>query len=546
MKSLKEVERSEFKVTRAILPLRPAFAARWTAAALVAVGLTLPAVADQFQRITFDSGPDAPSTEQVTFATAEIANATGSLFYTAGARTGQFGQRIHVNRYAQNGAWLQNAEWAIGTGPTASRALSMLVQPPANRLVFAGETNGAGVSLGVFVLRSDASFNLDPTFAYAYTASASVDNRPVVSIRQNTDGTMVFTARRLVGATLRGVLNRIDPNGLPIFFRNYLDPSAPNSCWVSFSDVRRVSDGYVVVGYAAVASTAPKSTLLLKTDLGGNFVWARLFQPPTGLALESTGEALDVLTDDSIVFVSRLETGGTVIASQFVRTDPLGNPLWFRNYFEFLAAHAALQIDQCGQIACAGVFQTTSPPAPDTSALVFLRLSGAPIRNMAYGTGSPEFFRGKALAVTRDGGYLVAGDHLRTAADLRDIHMAKSNPVAYTGCFEIDRAVQISAQPSTVLQRDLTFTIDGDFVTIVPQRDIIPNDQRILCTRCVGDIDGLGTVDLPDLTALLASFGTCEGSALFNPMAKFANDCSPCIGLNDLTVFLGQFGLVCP
>ena len=308
--------------------------------------------------------------------------------------------------------------------------------------------------------------------------------------------------------------------------------------------MRRVSDGYVVVGYLAVASTAPKSTLLLKTDLGGNFVWARLFTP-TNIAAESTGEALDVLADDSIVYVSRLETGGTVIGSQFVRTDPLGNPIWFRNYFDFFAAHAALHIDPCRQIACAGVFRSPGG-GPDKSALVFLQLTGGPIRNMDYGTGLPDFFRGKALALTFGGGYQVAGDHLLTAADLRDIHMAKSNPVARTGCFELDRPVNIDPRPSVVAARDLAFTIDGDFVQIQPIRTDVLIGQRLLCSSCTGDINGNGVVDLPDLTALLASFGACEGMATFNPLAKLASDCSPCIGLNDLTELLSRFGFVCP
>ncbi len=60
---------------------------------------------------------------------------------------------------------------------------------------------------------------------------------------------------------------------------------------------------------------------------------------------------------------------------------------------------------------------------------------------------------------------------------------------------------------------------------------------------CGGDVDGDLDIDLNDLAALLAAFGTCDGDADFNPGADFDGD--SCVGLTDLATLLAAFGTVC-
>ena len=55
-----------------------------------------------------------------------------------------------------------------------------------------------------------------------------------------------------------------------------------------------------------------------------------------------------------------------------------------------------------------------------------------------------------------------------------------------------------------------------------------------------GDVNGDGIVDLADLTALLAAFGSCTGDANFLAAADF--DGNGCIELGDLTFLLANFG----
>ncbi len=62
--------------------------------------------------------------------------------------------------------------------------------------------------------------------------------------------------------------------------------------------------------------------------------------------------------------------------------------------------------------------------------------------------------------------------------------------------------------------------------------------------RCGEDIDGDGSVGLPDLAALLASFDRCRGEQGFNPDADVNGN--GCVDLADLAAVLGLYGQPCP
>ena len=55
-----------------------------------------------------------------------------------------------------------------------------------------------------------------------------------------------------------------------------------------------------------------------------------------------------------------------------------------------------------------------------------------------------------------------------------------------------------------------------------------------------GDLDNDGDVDLNDLAALLAVYGTCAGDATYDPAADL--DGSGCIDLPDLATLLAHYG----
>ncbi len=62
----------------------------------------------------------------------------------------------------------------------------------------------------------------------------------------------------------------------------------------------------------------------------------------------------------------------------------------------------------------------------------------------------------------------------------------------------------------------------------------------LLTPTVPGDVDGDGDVDLEDLAALLAAYGTCLGDPTYNPDADLDGD--DCVDLEDLAILLANYG----
>lgn len=68
--------------------------------------------------------------------------------------------------------------------------------------------------------------------------------------------------------------------------------------------------------------------------------------------------------------------------------------------------------------------------------------------------------------------------------------------------------------------------------------------RNSLCPPCVADVNGSGTVDLSDLSAVLSHYGVCYPTATFAP--EFDLNADNCVELGDLAAVLAAFGQVCP
>ena len=61
---------------------------------------------------------------------------------------------------------------------------------------------------------------------------------------------------------------------------------------------------------------------------------------------------------------------------------------------------------------------------------------------------------------------------------------------------------------------------------------------------CPEDLDGDGSVNLADLSIMLAAYGSCAGDANFEPAADL--DADGCVALGDLSMLLAAYGTTCP
>jgi hypothetical protein len=95
-----------------------------------------------------------------------------------------------------------------------------------------------------------------------------------------------------------------------------------------------------------------------------------------------------------------------------------------------------------------------------------------------------------------------------------------------------DLAVPNSNIGSPAIGCDGTLVIAGVGTSVTGYRTV----------RCAGDLDLDGVVGLNDLTILLGNFGVLSGAATVDG----DSDCDGDVDLTDLSVFLSRFGLACP
>ena len=92
--------------------------------------------------------------------------------------------------------------------------------------------------------------------------------------------------------------------------------------------------------------------------------------------------------------------------------------------------------------------------------------------------------------------------------------------------------------------------IDGTFAVVGSPYDYDNHGSAFIYERsgsgsdCPGDLDGDGDIDLSDLAALLAAYGTVAGDTNYNPDADL--DADGDVDLSDLAALLAVYGTTCP
>jgi hypothetical protein len=268
------------------------------------------------------------------------------------------------------------------------------------------------------------------------------------SVLENPDGTFLFAGTRYpaVGPG-RIYIVKTDANGGVLWEKSYLSPDNNGAIAAS---VRRTSDGgYIVAGKATYASVL--CFFLLKTDTNGNLQWSKPYAGalPEGNGFESVVQTADngyvavgstiagnqkyiylVKTDPSgniqdqdyfggpgpdygfsvqgtrdggFVVAGEYDAGGPLNGIYLVKTDAARNHVWSRTYGQG-RAYAVVQAPDNGFVLTGYI-----PGAGGKNDLFVMKTNAVGDNIVTKTFGGTRDDEGCSIAVTKDGGYIVAG-----------------------------------------------------------------------------------------------------------------------------------------
>jgi len=131
-------------------------------------------------------------------------------------------------------------------------------------------------------------------------------------------------------------------------------------------------------------------------------------------------------------------------------------------------------------------------------------------------------------------GWVADGIHPRTV-----VQGIWANAIVTALNLAYDADVALFTEEEILTNGDLTY---GGADTLEAQ--IGPYEAYITVFGIPGDLDDDGDVDLNDLAALLAAYGSCAGDPEYNPEADL--DENGCVGLSDLAILLANYGAGSP
>ncbi len=222
---------------------------------------------------------------------------------------------------------------------------------------------------------------------------------------------------------------------------------------VANSLVETLDGGYALAGYTNSSGAGNEDFWLVKTDAGGNMEWNRTYG---GLGHDSA-DSLVVTLDGGYALAGCTNSSGAG-SNDFwlVKTDELGNMEWARTYggMENDEAHSLVATSD-GGYAMAGTTESFGAGNRDFW-LVKTDSSGNMEWNQTYGGTRDDY--AWSLVENSDGGFALAGSTFSFGAQLCDVWLVKTDGVG-----DIEWG-QVYGGAEHDLARSLAITSDGGYV----------------------------------------------------------------------------------
>jgi len=242
------------------------------------------------------------------------------------------------------------------------------------------------------------------------------------TVIQTIDGGFVFTGYTFSGSAGYSdvLLVKTDIDGVQIWSKIF-----GGTGWeYGYSVCQTASDsGYIVAGYTTSSGEGSRDVYLVKTDSEGNELWTNTFGG-TGL---DVGMSVCETGNGSYFICGYTESSGAGEDDIFlVKADSGGNEVWTRAYGGSASERGnSIQRTSDGNFIIAG--STATYGYGNRNAwLIKIDPEGETLWTGNFGQ-SDDFEQGNSIALTSDGGYVIAGSCDDHSTELHDMYLIKAN-----------------------------------------------------------------------------------------------------------------------
>ncbi|OYD15375.1 hypothetical protein CH330_05905 [candidate division WOR-3 bacterium JGI_Cruoil_03_51_56] len=215
-------------------------------------------------------------------------------------------------------------------------------------------------------------------------------------------------------------LVKTNPNGDTIWTRRYGGVTAPDRA----RSVQETPDGYIVVGETESFGSGQSDIWLLKTDRSGDTVWTRVY----GGTAQDKGYSVQPTPDGHYVTAGWTRSYGAGGCDVWlIKTDAGGNTVWAKTYGgPSNDCGLSVQVTSDSGYIISGWSIPDGAPAADAY-LVRTDADGDTLWTKTFGDFDPTE-KGVSVQLTSDGGYIVAGYRQIPGSFNPDAYLVKVGP----------------------------------------------------------------------------------------------------------------------